>query len=129
MHEYNFLTDISRGWLDLRVSAVTVKLCGVRTDRLTPQQKITPMGWEGVGLFVNKADVVFKYEKRVHPNSKWPWPFRNFTQPTVVVEGTELYDRHGTLLFRFVHDHEGLPYYLRPGDTFHYDVGRIKVTI
>lgn len=126
MQEYNFIQNTMRDFADIHLRTVKIKLVGIEVERINPVTHTVTMKWDGIGKLVNRDVAAFKYP-RAKVNSRWPWPFRLKTYPTVVVEGMELYTTSDLLMFRV--RNEGLSSYLRPGDTLRFDEGSIKIDL
>lgn len=124
---YSRLYEINAKWLDAYAKQVRIVPTGKYADKLVPQQTSTPMKWDGIGKFVNAFPATFKYSQRWAPNSRWPWPFRNITAPTIVVNGVEIYSLSNELLFAF--ELNGLPHYLRPNDSIKFSPGNIEIGV
>jgi hypothetical protein len=127
MQEYSFLREQSHRFAENHLcdNDVQIKLVGVEVDRLKPESGLTRMKWNDLNTLANDKTLVFKYP-RAKVNRHWPWPFRLWNYPTVVVEGFELYT-YSTLIFRA--PIEGVGKHLRPGDTIRFDKASIKITL
>lgn len=128
MAEYNILRELSVAKADELARRVKVVPYGKHTDLLRPiGLDIIDMDWDGLYALANVDEVKFSYDRRKWPNSRWPWPFRNVTRPTVVVEGLSMYGAEKRLLFQF-QVNEGSAY-LRPGDQLVFGRGNLRIAL
>lgn len=121
---YNFLTEMCRQKLNQN-RVLILRFYGENTVRLKclNPRPILYMRFVDDTTFANTNQISF-YTNRPLPNAKWPWPLRNFERGYVRVDGFDLLNEQGYMLFK-------LPdaYHLYSGDTLEFKPGSIKVEL